>query len=89
MTPEQIAKALTPAQVRALRYFANQTSPHSAHYHGFAGSTAYRLEIKGLVVIKRGVPPMATLRSPATITDLGRAVLAELDKAPAPQREDE
>lgn len=63
MTPSDIATALTPAQVRALRGRADDRFLCRVHY-----STEANLYYAGLFA------------DSGRLTDLGRAVLVELDK---------
>lgn len=74
MTPAQIAAALTPAHVRALRLLVDQ--PVKVSKWKCTAATA-----KALLDNKTVVPSLAVASGVfAAITPLGLAVLAELDK---------
>ena len=76
MTPEQIAALLTPAQVRALRKWVGIVNPMSHGALNVRVDVYDRLWDAGLVVPVRADNPDGL----STITPLGLAVLAALDK---------
>lgn len=83
MTPADIAKALTPAQVRALRAFCVDTNPHPiARLLVQIGPMPWARQMKAALERKGCVVRNASYPGLVTPTPLGLAVLAALDKEP-------